>query len=110
MIFTGWDTPLSALKTELVQKEYEGFLVPDTIKNQVSALDCEKDAMNFTVIDGIWTALDKLPLNPKFPNVQPNDLETIRANRPKGVRQLDMPAESDLLDTFHGAWNGRAAG
>ena len=110
MIFTGWDTPLSALKTELVQKEYEGFLVPDTIKNQVSALDCEKDAMNFTVIDDIWTALDKLPLNPKFPYVQPNDLETIRANRPKGVRQLDMPAESDLLDKFHGAWIGRAAG
>jgi hypothetical protein len=110
MIFTGWDTPLSALKTELVQKEYEGFLVPDTIKNQVSALDCEKDTMNFTVIDDIWTALDKLPPNPKFPYVQPNDLETIRAKRPKGVRQLDMPAESDLLDKFHGAWIGRAAG
>ena len=69
MIFTGWDTPLSVLKTELVQKEYEGFLVPDTIKNKVSALDCENDAMNFTVIDDIWTALDKLPANPKFPYV-----------------------------------------
>ena len=110
MIFTGWDTPLSALKTELVQKEYEGYLVPDTIKNQVSTLDCEKDTMNFTVIDDIWTALDTLPPNPKFPYVQPNDLETIRAKRPKGVRQLDMPAESDLLDKFHGAWIGRAAG
>ena len=100
MIFTGWDTPLSALKTELVQKEYEGFLVPDTIKNKVSALDCEKDAMNFAVIDDIWKALDKSPPNPKFSYVQPNDLEAIRAKRPNGVRKLDMPTESDLLDKF----------
>ena len=46
MIFTGWDTPLALLQLELIQREYEGHRVPEDLKEQVAALDDERDAMN----------------------------------------------------------------
>ena len=110
MIFTGWDTPLGLVKAELVQKEYEGFLVPDTLKDQVAAMDSDRDEMDFAAIDDLFMVIDKLPADPQFTYAQPNDLHGIRVARPAGPRQLGTPTESDLLDKFHGAWIGRAAG
>ena len=97
------DNPLTLLRLELIQRDYEGHPVPEDLKEQVAALDGEKDAMNFE-------ALDKLPRDPNFAYVQPNDLEDIRRERPDGPRQLGGLAETDLLDKFHGAWTGRAVG
>ena len=110
MIFSAWTTPLALLRLELIQRDYEGHPVPEGLKEQVAALDGKKDAMNFEVVDTIYKALDRLPRDPKFTYVQPNDLEGIRKERPDGPRQLGGLAETDLLDKFHGAWTGRAVG
>ena len=110
MIFTGWETPLELLRMEVVQRDYEGFKVPDALREQVASLDKEADAMNFKVVDEIYKKLEQLPRDPDFCYVQPNDLETIRKERPDGPRQLGGIDEVDLLDKFHGAWTGRAAG
>jgi len=110
MIFTGWEGPLTLLQLELIQRDYEGHPVPEDLKEQIAALDDEKDAMNFRAVDTLYRALDKLPKDPKFTYVQPSDLEGIRRERPDGPRQLGGLAEADLLDKFHGAWTGRAAG
>ena len=110
MIFTGWETPLELLRMEVVQRDYEGFEVPDALREQVASLDKEADAMNFEVVDELYKKLEQLPRDPDFCYVQPNDLETIRKERPDGPRQLGGIDEVDLLDKFHGAWTGRAAG
>ena len=88
MIFTGWTNPLGLLRLELIQRDYEGHPVPEDLKEQVAALDSEKDAMNFEAVDTLYNALDKLPRGPNFAYVQPNDLEGIRKERPDGPRQL----------------------
>jgi ADP-ribosylglycohydrolase len=110
MIFTGFEAPLTLLRRELVQRDYEGFLVSQDIRRQVAALDDEMDAFNFASVDALFTSLDKLPKDPAFTYVQPNDLQSIRRERPNGPRQLGSIAEADLLDKFHGAWTGRAVG
>ena len=110
MIFTGWDTPLALLQLELIQRDYEGHRVPKDLKEQVAALEDERDAMNFGAVDPLYSALDELPKDPAFGYVQPNDLEGIRRERPAGPRQLGTVADADLLDRFHAAWTGRAAG
>ena len=109
MIFTGWDTPLALLQMEVVQREYEGHRVPEDLKERITALD-ERDAMNFEAANTLYGALDELPKDPEFPYVQPNDLEGIRRERPAGPRRLGTVADADLLDRFHAAWTGRAAG
>lgn len=85
MIFTGWDTPLALVKAELVQKEYEGYPVPQSLKDQVAALDGEKDAMNFEAADILFEALDTLPKDPEFSYVQPNELVTVLHTTKKGA-------------------------
>ncbi|MYF31619.1 MAG: hypothetical protein F4169_22755, partial [Gammaproteobacteria bacterium] len=110
MIFSGWDTPLALLQMEVVQREYEGHRVPQDLKERITALDVERDAMNFEGANTLYGALDELPKDPEFPYVQPNDLEGIRRERPAGPRQVGTVADADLLDRFHAAWTGRAAG
>ena len=88
MIFTGWDTPLTLLRMELIQRDYEGHTVPEGLKEQIAALDDERDAMNFEAVDTLYRALEKVPKDGAFGYVQPNDLEGIREERPDGPRQL----------------------
>ena len=109
-IFTGWEGPLNLVKHELVQRDYEGYLVSQEIRDQAAALDDKEDAFNFDAADTLFKLLDELPQDPAFTYVQPNDLEGIREQRPNGPRQLGSIAEAELLDKFHGAWTGRAAG
>lgn len=103
----GWDTPLGLCKAEVAQSAYEGRLVPPALVETLDGLD-EDDA---AAIREVAVALAALPRDSAFPYVQPDDLDAIRSERPAGPRRLsmDMPAE-ELLDRFHGAWTGRAAG
>ena len=110
MIFSGWEGPLGLLRLEVIQREYEGHAVPPDLKAQIAALDDETDDMNFEAVDPLYAALQKLPKDPAFTYVQPNDLEGIRSERPSGPRQLGSVAESELLDKLHGAWTGRSVG
>ncbi|HBO15638.1 MAG TPA: ADP-ribosylglycohydrolase family protein [Porticoccaceae bacterium] len=110
MIFTGWESPLQLLKMEVVQRAYEGYVVPIALKEHITQLDDENDAMNFEAVDGLFSELAKLSKDPNFTYSQPNDLVNIRKQRPEGPRQMGGLKEADLLDKFHGAWTGRAAG
>ena len=56
-MFTGWTSPLSLLKEELVQREYEGHPIPDQIREQVASLDKEGDRMNISAIDPLFCLL-----------------------------------------------------
>ena len=111
MIFTGWDTPLALLKSEVGQREYEGFIVPDKLRAAVSELRRGEDDANLEAIEPLLEALAVLTPDPNFQYHQPNDLSEIRALRPDGPRTLTgLVADDDLLDKFHGAWLGRACG
>ena len=110
MIFTGWTTPLELLGAELIQREYEGYPVPDSLRERVSDLDREADAMNFAAIDPLFDELAGLRKSSDFSYSQPNDLDGIRSERADGPRQLGTVSQSEILDRLHGAWTGRACG
>ncbi len=111
MLATGYNSPLELLKYELVQLEYEGFIVPESAKDAVKSLDPEKDAFNESAILKISKSLEGLPRDPKFRYVQPNGLDEIRRERPAGPHVLKGSfSDDELLDRLHGAWTGRAAG
>ena len=111
MIFTGWDTMLRLLKMEVVQREYEGVIIPPTLKDQISGLEAGIHDNDESRIQPLYDELSALSPDSSFPYVQPNDLAGIRAQRPEGPRRLDLGlGESELLDKFHGAWTGRSVG
>ncbi len=110
MIFAGWDTPRSLLRSEVLQREYEGFIVSDELKSRISALTTGADDGNMVVIAPLFDELANLAVDPGFEFIQPNDLEGVRKARPDGPRRLSSPSDSQLLDRFHGAWIGRACG
>ena len=110
-VFAGWETPLRLLQNEIIQREYEGYPVPDHIREQANQLHHTWDAFNEKQIQELHQALDNLPQDPGFDYVQPNDLDAIRSERPAGPRALSLELSDDeLLDRFHGAWTGRACG
>ena len=45
-MFAGWDTPLNLLKAEIDQLEYEGYTVPESIRDQIEQLHPTQDAFN----------------------------------------------------------------
>jgi len=110
-VYSGWETPLNLLKAEVIQRDYEGYPVPESIKERIAELHGTWDAFNETDIETINRDLLNLPKDPYFKYVQPNELSEIRKERPDGPRQLPFDLnENDLLDLFHGSWTGRACG
>lgn len=56
-------------------------------------------------------AAQSLPLIKDYPWEEPSDLESIRALRPPGPRQITSHLPNEvLLDRVHAAWSGRCAG
>ena len=109
-MFTGWTSPLSLLKEELVQREYEGHPIPDEIREKVAILEKDGDWMNTSAIDPLFDQIGKLPRSTAFHYEQPNDLESIKSARPDGPRKLEHLSSARILDQLHGAWTGRACG
>ncbi len=106
----GWTTPIQLLKEELIQLEYEGYLIPEEIREQVEMIDPDHDAYSDS-IPGIYRQLEHLQKRPDYDWVEPNGLEEIRALRPQGVRKLELTlSDEDLKKRFHGAWRGRSVG
>jgi len=111
MIVSGYNSPLKLLEYELVQLEYEGYLVPEKAREELAALNPNFDAYDEAKLGKVHALLANLPRNPDFAYVQPNGLEEIKKLRPKGPRKLKMKfGDDELLDRMHGAWTGRAAG
>ncbi|MCP4757785.1 MAG: ADP-ribosylglycohydrolase family protein [Proteobacteria bacterium] len=110
-MIAGWDTPLNLLKAEIVQREYEGYSVPESLREQIGQLHGTWDAFNEPAIKALNAELLNLKKDSSFNYVQPNELEDIRHERPDGPRRLAHELnDDDLLDRFHGAWTGRACG
>ena len=110
MITAGWDSPLELTKMEVVQREYEGCVVPEAIKSDLASLtEDSKDLQDkLTVINA---ELEALTPSDDFGYDQPMELDAIRALRPDGPRILPMDLSDDeLKDRLHGAWTGRAVG
>ncbi len=110
MIFAGYETPLAILKHEVNQKQYEGCSVPKALLKDIQSLDDAADAMDFSAVHILYSRLEELEADQKFPYIQPNDLAGIRRERPVGPRKLETIKQADLLDRLHGAWTGRAVG
>jgi ADP-ribosylglycohydrolase len=110
-MIAAWESPLAQLKAEIVQREYEGYIVPEWIREQVGRLNDFAEQTNREQIGRLYEELNRLDRDPQFPFVQPNDLEAIRSQRPDGPRvlQSDFP-EDQLREKLHGAWTGRFMG
>ena len=81
----GWTTPIQLLKEELIQLEYEGYLIPEEIREQVEMIDPDHDAYSDS-IPGIYRQLEHLQKRQDYDWVEPNGLEEIRALRPQGAQ------------------------
>jgi hypothetical protein len=87
---------LTGVQAELDELSAEGADQTDDFQQRVNDL-----------MDRIQT----LPRRPDYEFVEPSDLDGIRATRPDGPRQIDLPHGDDVLaDKIHGAWLGRCAG
>lgn len=110
-IVSGWENPLALLKHEVVQLEYEGCIIPEAVREEIAALHPVYDAYSEQKLLKIYEKLENLSRSQNYNYVQPNDLESIKKERPDGPRQLKLKlTDKALLDRFHGAWTGRAAG
>lgn len=111
MLCSAYVSLIRNLRDELNALDYEGYVVPESLLEQVMELHPESEVFNEDRIAYLFAKLRDLPRHPDFGYVQPNDLEAIRKSRPDGPRRLDVTlSESDLLDRFHGAWTGRICG
>ena len=96
------------IKAELKQRAEEGCDTTEIAERITIALQ-GKD--NNDEIYQLYEELIALPIEKTFPFVEPSDLESIQAQRPPGVRDLQLDWNSErVYDQIYGAWRGRAAG
>lgn len=111
MLTTGYFDALRLLRDEVIQSEYEGYIVSDSIKERIAELHPDADISSETAMEGLFEEMRRLPKDPSFKYVQPNNLEDIRKERPDGPRKMKMKlSEKELSDRLHGAWTGRICG
>lgn len=110
-IMSGWDNWKNLLEYEFVQKEYEGFIVPERARTLFEMLS-PRDATNEEKISEIYSLLENAEKNPDFKYVQPYHLDDIVKARP--AFEIDLPplnlSEEALIGKLHGAWTGRSVG
>ncbi len=110
MVTGGSEPPLYLLQYEVRQLKEEGYLVPESVMEQLSMLTPEKDLWSEKV-EEIYKLLEDLPMDPDWKYEEPDELDQIRALRPEGPRKLEMNlTEEELLAKFHSAWRGRSVG
>ena len=96
------------IKAELKQRAEEGCDTTEITERITVALQ-GKD--NNDDIYQLYEDLIALPIEKTFPYVEPSDLKSIQAQRPSGVRDLEIDWNSErIYDQIYGAWLGRAAG
>ena len=96
------------IKAELKQRAEEGCDTTEITERITVALQ-GKD--NSDDIYQLYEELTALPIEKTFPYVEPSDLKSIQAQRPSGVRDLEIDWNSErIYDQIYGAWLGRAAG
>ena len=96
------------IKAELKQRAEEGCDTTEIAERITIALQGND---NNDEIYQLYEELIALPIEKTFPYVEPSDLEGIQAQRPSGVRDLELDWNSErVYDQIYGAWLGRAAG
>lgn len=71
MLITGWDSGVKLLKSEIPQIEYEGFIVPQELREEINSLHDTYDANNEPKINELTEKLRNLQKDPAFKYVQP---------------------------------------
>jgi ADP-ribosylglycohydrolase len=105
----GWDRAKVLLEEECKQSAQEGRdpAALEKIKAQIACLDDSEDER----LASLWYAIQEIPVREDFPFFEPDDLETIRAERTNGPRCLPLSHGEDAMDDrMLGAWVGRCAG
>ena len=92
MMISGWDHPLANLRSELVQLEEEGYVVPESVKRDVAMLHPEADKWSERIAD-IYKKLDDLPVRAGWAYEEPDELDEIRRLRPEGPRRMGSHPE-----------------
>ncbi len=105
----GWDTLAELVREEVIQRQQEGYLVPEDLVEKVQTAGEDEITLR-----QLYQSLTTLPLDPHFPYLEPSDLAEIQATRPKWLNHQIAPltslTEAEWQDKFLGAWLGRSAG
>jgi len=111
MLIGGFSSPRKQLLLEIdLRKEQGHRMTPAAEKALAAALASEPS--DEALFNAVYAELDKLPKNPAFSWIEPNELDEIRQARPKNAPPVPPMTLSDeqLLDRLHGAWIGRSVG
>lgn len=102
---TKWHGLRELVLAEITQRREEGCDVAGFPEHLDAAGTDETRLMD------VYRELAKLEPSTDFKYDEPNDLESIRNERPTGPRMLAANrGEGEWQDKFYGAWLGRAAG
>ena len=100
----------SIILLESIQRREEGCNIQG-IEEQIKEALAKGNTIEPSVFDKLYDELDGLVPDKTFPYEESSQLDSIRAQRPKGPRSLDIHlSDNELLDRIYGAWLGRAAG
>ena len=111
MLIAGYTSARELLREEIAELEYEGFVIPERVREAFAMLHPEADACNESAIRKIYRLLDGASRRPDWEWVEPDDLEAIRRERPSGPRRFETAfSDEELLDRYYGAWQGRSVG
>lgn len=111
MLIAGYASARELLREEIAELEYEGFVIPERVREAFAMLHPEADACNESAIRKIYRLLDGASRRPDWEWVEPDDLEAIRRERPSGPRRFETAfSDEELLDRYYGAWQGRSVG
>ncbi len=108
----GWNPPAKLIRDEYFQQKLEGVVFTPEFAAEIEKIANSRfdwdEATLAPLADELATA--KNPTD--YAERHPDDLEAIRAARPKGalLQRRPAPADAELLDRLHGAWLGRSIG
>ena len=99
------------IEKELRQSMDEGKDVEKYAELARVIAQMDKTPIREELADVFFRAVSEAPMRADYPYVEPNDLQSIRAARPKDIMTWQPPEKDDLLlSRFRGAWLGRVCG
>jgi len=91
---------------EVVQKREEGYDTRD-VEEKLSRIR----EPSISDLNNILRDLENCPLKADFPYVEPSDLNSIIAERPRHPKRFELTlSDGKILDKIYGGWLGRCAG
>jgi ADP-ribosylglycohydrolase len=95
---------------EIAQRREEGCDV-EGFEERLAGIIMMEPSDRERLMDRLWDELSSLDPRGNFLYVEPSDLLSIRATRPKGPRSMKVSlSEEEYLDRVLGAWLGRCVG